>query len=785
MEGMIRVYLNNIIAQTGEKVMGLDELVEVLELREEIHGYLYQIEGNLTFIGEDYDYLRGLFDNGYCDDVSVDIQYSEDFGGLWTSKAKALIKLAGVSWDRIRRQAECPIVDNSYQSKINNNRNTSFTLGNYNGIVLSKNGVDVSDRAIYHTGVQFFAPFRGFKFFEEANYTKTDPPFPASDGNDVIDLRPPGRSGIFIYDALNLIIGMMADGEVDFASDYLSYDLSNPLLANEDAFSMLFTGQAIKHGSLYPTISFDQLFGDLHRLSNLWFALEVGNNGKPVFRVENEDYFRQANSGQYFNDVKSLIETIDLGKIYSRVVVGCSQSPGDFPVGEIKLIQHMQEEFPLSGTCNVDNALELRLQKLIISTNSIAKVLPAVSGLVPGSLVQRKFTTGQTTAGPFQQKLTDAGVNFQEIAQSGYLITNTITKEWSYIVGVPDANNILIRHEIFQVDNTGQAKNYEIYKPSEDDSLFDEVFLIQMDKDYYDSFGIFTAFATVINPPNDIYIYNETFSNANVITRHMGGVSQSIVNSLTDGNDEFEANNSVAVNINSLTMLLPVAHDMYKRIRFDDDTTLPYFDTNGNYNELTGIYTAPSPGYYSAYCDIEVTNGAPSGENYTQQIELTKVSASGAPMESESALTTITNPGSATFNLSRVFYLDEGDRIEVWIKKRRLTGGSATPFQYVDWSVDASGYGIQATNGIFGVDELINGGGNVPASDPAEARLLNIEIECSVSREDFDSIMANPFKYYHVPYYQNEGVSGYIGRISRGVLNGKTALNLFKKKDGV
>lgn len=784
---MLRAFLNNNPCQNA--VGELDRILEVFELNLELYGYLYSIEGSLTFIGEDYNYLLSLYDNEYCQDVEVIIQYSPDSGNSWTNKIKGLIRLSGVKWDKIKRQAICPVTDNSYLAKINNNRNTQFTLGSYDGIVLSKNGVDVSDRAVYQSDCILFSPFRGRTFQGEALYTKSTPPFPASEGNDIVDMRIPGRSGIFIWDALNLIIGMMTDGEVDFASDYLTYSLVSPLDFNEDAFSMLFSGQMLKHGSLYPTISFGELFPDLHNLSNLWFTLEVGSNGKPVFRVEDEDYFRQSNSNFYFNSIETLFETIDLRKVYSRVIVGCSQSPGDFPAGEIKLIQHMQEEFPLSGICNVDNALDLRLQKLIISTNAIASVLPSISGFSTGSLLHRKFTTEETTAA---QKLTDSAIGFQEqLIGQGFLIRNTQNNQWSYINGVPDNTNILITDTIFTVDNTGLAKNYEIYKPSDSDNLLDEVFLIQFDRSVYDASSIFLAQATVITPPGDIYIYNETYSNANVITRHMGGVAQSIVNSMTDGNDEFSAELDPPSVLNlSLddtqlnNYVFSVAGDVYRRVRFNDDTNSPFFDTNGNYDSLTGIYTAPAPGYYTATTTTEIVNNIGAGDDYIQQIELVRVSPSGDVLESEVGSTTILDLTSFSFTLTRTFYLDEGERIEVWVKKRQFTGAAGTPFQFEDWDAGPNGYG-RTDGDTFEVTALENGGGNVPASDPAEARLLNVEIECSVSRSDFDTILANPYKYYHVPYYPNEGVSGFIGRISRGILNGETTLNLFKRKDGV
>lgn len=781
---MLRIFLNGVLAANPPKE--LDQIDEELFLDRQLHGYLYQIRGSITFIGDDYDTLRALYDSEYCQDVEIDVQYSDDFGGVWVSKIKGLIKLSDCKWNRISNQVECPITDNSFLSKINNNKNIEFTLGRSDGNVLSKNGVDVQYKLVTQPNIFMFSPFRGRYFFNEASFTKGNPPFPASEGDDLVDMTIAGRTGIFIYDALNLVIAMMTDDDVDFESDYFSYDLVTPSNSRDEAFAAIFSGQCLRHGSGYPTISFFDLFDDLHKLCNVWFGLEYTSAGKPRIRIEDEDYFRQTNSLVYFDSVESMLESIALDRIYSRIVLGCSQSGGgDFPVGEVGLVMHVQEEFPLSGNCNLDNELNLQLGKLIINTNSISKALPSISGFSNGGSIKRKYTNEQTQAGPNQQ-ITDSNASYQEsLISNGFLIRNTRENTWSYLTGVPDNNNILIEDQIFIVDNTGATKDYEIYKPSDDDSFFKDVFLIQIDKVPFGIFDYMVAFQTEITPPSDLFYYNEIFNNANTITRHLGAISQTIVNTLTDGNDEFEAGNSVSFIISNTTYLLAVNNTQYKRIRFNDEVTPPYFDTNGNYDALTGIYTAPQSGYYQAYADLQITNNAASGDDYTQQVEMCRVSVGGDVIESESAFTTILNGTSFTFNLDRVFYLEAGETIQVFIKKRFGLAGIYLN-QYVDWSIDAVGYGPATANDlVFGVDAVFNGGGLVPVGTPNEARILNIEGGLTVERDVFDSILLNPYKYYHLNYGITNYMTGYIDKITRGILNGETTLTLFKKKNGV
>ena len=84
----------------------------------------------------------------------------------------------------------------------------------------------------------------------------------------------------------------------------------------------------------------------------------------------------------------------------------------------------------------------------------------------------------------------------------------------------------------------------------------------------------------------------------------------------------------------------------------------------------------------------------------------------------------------------------------------------------------------------FTVDFLFNGGGSVPASDPSEVRIVNVNTDLYLSRDDFDGLILNPFKYYHVNYGENYK-TGYIRSAQRSILSGRTAIELFKRRDGV
>lgn len=777
---MLRVLLNGTEVTNSPK--SLDSINEEYILDTELKGYIYQISGSIKFQGSDYDTLRALYETEYCQEVTIEIQYSLN-GDSWATKVNSLVKVSDIVWDRVRREAECPIIDNSYLSKINTNKNIEFELGSNSGTVLSKNGVDVSSRFVYHDNVQMFSPFRGRYFEDEANFTS------ASIGT--IDLRPQGRRGIFIYDALNLLIGMMSDGEVGFESTYFSYDLISPTDYNEDAFSVLIAGAQARLGTKWPTISFFDLMNDLHKLCNVWFALEVASDGSPVIRVEDEAYFRSSDSAVYFDDAKELSESVDLSKIYANVSVGCSRtSGGNFPIGDIQMMMQGQEEYGLEGTCNIDNTLDLQLKKLIISTNNICLALAPVTGYRGGGSVIRKYTTEDTTAGTGgrYQFVEDSAADFEVgNIEQGYLIHNTVENTWSYIVYVNGNTEIIISDVILTVDDpsTGLAKDYEIFKASTDTDMDKEVLLVQLDRTTSDAT---TAYAnkTEIWTGLDLWFYNTTFSNLNVLTRHMGSTfGQTIITGLTNGNDEFNSEQDQDVPFDDTqfgTYLFVTSQDDYVRVRFKDDTTGPtYFDTNGNYDAATGIYTAPQNGYYHAECSLEVINQ--TADDYIQQVGIVRVSASGDALENEVEQTTILNGTSYVFTLDRTFYLNEGERLEVWIKKRfGLAGGFLN--QYLPWSESGASYGTSNLDtNTFGVDLVENGGTNSNIT-VVENRVVKIDSEISVDRDTFDTLLQNGFKYYHI-YDNHEYVTGYIERISRGIENGNTNITLFKKHSGV
>jgi hypothetical protein len=784
---MIRIFLNNTLTTYSPK--DTDSLVEDLTRNEESKGYIYQISGNLTFQGNDYDYLRGLYDSNYCTDLPIEIQYSVD-GNVWQSKIKGLIKLASVEWDIIKREASCPVTDNNFLSKINNNKSIKFELGTEKDItqfpILSKNGVDVSYKYIFHDNIQMFSPLWKRYFENEAAETLPN--------NEEVDLRPAGRRGIFIYDALNLIIALMSDDEVGFASNYFTYDLTTPNNYIGEAFSVLMSGMQLRTGTSVPYISFVDLFEDLHKLFNVWFAIEIDINGKPVIRIEDENYFNGINSNAYFNNVESMVEKLNFDKLYAKISVGCSEQDETFPIEDIPLLLHGKEEYGLTGTCNTDNALDLELKTLIINTNSICLTLPPIVGFNTGTSKIDKYSTEATSAPSYLtyfQKLTDSSADFEvNKIDRRYILHETLYDKWTYVTNVNSNLQVQIYDEVFVVDDpsTGIYKNYEIFQPASFDSYDERVFLVQGDRDTSDAATFYALSSSIVFDDVDVWYYNPDFGNYKVIERHLGGISQDLISNLSDGNDQFNAGV-----VASSAAFSPVTDPMYHAIIFDDDSTGPtYFDTNGNYNNTDGFYVVPQNGYYHAACQVNISNVSPLTINLIYQVELSHLNADLTPKSAPATQLGYGysfSPIGVTFNLEKTFACDAGDRICVIIKN----GFDYNPLSlsYVSWT--NTGANIRPITytpappvaSYFTVDALLNGGGLITPSDPGEVRIVEVESQLSLTRDEFDGIISNPFDYYHINYGEGLYKSGYIKSASRDILSGTTTMTLLKKQNGV
>ena len=777
---MIKVLLNGV--DVINEPQGIDTLVEEIFLSNSIYGYLYQVGGSLIFWGDDCVNLRALFDADYCQDVEIDILEFDDSNVIQRVVFKGVIRLSDANWDLIRGTVEVGIIDNSFFSKIDNNKSIPFNLAE----AITKNGDTIQNYTSYiQTKVDLFSMISKRYFSEEHQETKADPPWDADEVDQVIDMRIPYRYGIFIYDALKIIIDKMTDNTVDFASDYFTYNLTTPTDYETDAFGILMSGHAMRTGSSrLPRISFEDLFSDLHRIFNVYFTIERNYTSKPVLRVEPESYFRNNDSGLFFKSVNELKEAIDLSTIYSKVVLGCSTTNNTFPLQTIPLLLQFQEEYGLKGTCNLDNVLDLRLKNLIINTNTINAVLPGISGFNGGNLIVRKYTTSAVVAPGTVIEDTGADFEVKQIGE-GFILKNPFTNEYTYIVGRIDNDNIKIKDSILPITGAGNTKTYEIYAPSSADQYDDDTFLVQLDRTSVTTNRLPAGYLQL--DAIDYRAYNFNYSNQKILERHLGGIPQDIIDQLTDGNDVCNIELTTVFSDNTAAYTSATVNTLYKRIRLDDEIS----DPNSNYSSgvSEGFYTAPQPGYYRAELKLICeNNGLVYAQRLRFQVELTVVNAAGQPVgQTVTDVFSLNVAQNYIVQIDTVFHCEQGDRIEVWIKQPFSEPALLNPpFGYLGWNGDMV---IRNSSGgddtFFKVTEVENGGGIYVPSDPSIVRLIKLETTGFTPREEMESIISNPFDYLNIHYGENKYTSGYIEKIDRQLLTGETNITLNKRKNGI
>jgi hypothetical protein len=315
------------------------QLKERIYFAKELYGYLKEVQGSITFTGSEYNYLRSVFEQNVCGDVSVLIQ-------LDNREIRGRILISDIKWIPPKRQCECEIVDDSYISRIDNNKKIKALLD----IGKSKNGLDI------------------------VPVVQTDCEFP----NPTDTSSATNRSGVRVFDAFTFLLSFMSDGEIGFKSDFFDPTIST----GNEPYLTLFRGVEIRSGlGYFPYLSYYELLTDIISLYNLQWGMEVDSSGI-YLRLEPSDYFKQQTSTVTFDNVNEFEQSIDTSTFYARVKFGSAQSDDEnyTYLQDIRFQSFNEEEYHLAGQCNIDNELNLVCETLITDTNIIQDIMPIAQG---------------------------------------------------------------------------------------------------------------------------------------------------------------------------------------------------------------------------------------------------------------------------------------------------------------------------------------------------------------------------------------------------------------------
>ena len=310
-----------------------------------INARIVSFNNELIFIGESYEYLMGKLDNnGFCNLINVEVQYQCD--GLYKQLVKGYFIISECLFLIDKCQVKTKLYDESFSTKINNNKNIPFSMLNE----LTKNLEAVTPpSAIYG---QFFNPADG-----------------VYDTNDIM--------GYSLYDVFKHLVSCMSDNLVDFASTLFEFDLATSgdiyLVTNGEAIRSRLIGEVV--------VTFEKLYSAMHRKLNLCMVFEKQSNGRPLLRIEDAAYINQQNASVNLYDQPNINLSFDKDRLYSAVSFGASPmlEAEDCTNGTCSFTQtpfrgFREETFGFTGECNTSKVLDLKSDDIIFDTNVIEDV---------------------------------------------------------------------------------------------------------------------------------------------------------------------------------------------------------------------------------------------------------------------------------------------------------------------------------------------------------------------------------------------------------------------------
>jgi hypothetical protein len=305
---------------------------------------------DLLFDGSAYQYLfNKIVDRTFCQLINVQVQYRCQ--NSWERLVDGYIVITEAVFDLDKCRVKTKLYDESFSTKINNNKGIPFSLSS----IITKNLEPIVPPAR-----------RLIKLFNPASPIGT---FDA------------GR-GVTVYDAFAHLIGCMSDNLIDFVSDFF---FAEP---DQSDIVCITNGRSIRTNSdIEVVVTFEQLYKELKAKYNLGIGFFKQDNNRPAIRIEPIEYFFQLNASASLIDQPSIDFKFETQKIYAAVQFGSnpvleaneSNSQND-PPQSLTLTQtpfrgFRVERFGFTGECNTSNILDLETKDIIFDTNVIEDIV--------------------------------------------------------------------------------------------------------------------------------------------------------------------------------------------------------------------------------------------------------------------------------------------------------------------------------------------------------------------------------------------------------------------------
>ena len=316
----------------------------------EINARIVSFDNELIFGGDVFSYMYGRLDtNGFCNLINVEVQYLCD--GIWARLVNGYIVLSECIFDLDKCQVKTKLYDESFSTKINNNKGIPFSLSNGR----SKNGLQVNIPRAFR-GTLFKPVNSSFPFYQHPNV-----------------------GGTTLTEAFTYLVSCMSDNLIDFRSDFFD----NGIPSTAPYFYKLFitNGSAVAHQSSEETVvSFEALYIALKKKFNLGIEFQRQPNGRPLLRMELESYFYQSNPSVTLYDQPGIDLQFDKARLYQAVEFGsepmlekefCNGGSNPCTFIQTPFRGFRQETFGFTGECNTSNILQLSSSEVIFDTNAI------------------------------------------------------------------------------------------------------------------------------------------------------------------------------------------------------------------------------------------------------------------------------------------------------------------------------------------------------------------------------------------------------------------------------
>jgi hypothetical protein len=308
-----------------------------------INSRIVSFNNDLIFVGGVYEYIYdNLIYTGGCSLIKVQVQYL--CAGVWKRLTNGYIVVSECVFDLDRCSVTTKLYDDSFSTKINNNKSIPFPLNS----IITKN-------------LESIVPpiQRKVMMFKPSDGTYGYPCY-----------------GVSIYDAFKHLVSCMSDNLVDFDSSYYSFDF-----ANDGNFDLVTTGLSIINETKDPAIvSFVDLFTALNKKIRLGMVVEVLPNQKPLLRIEPATYFNQQGVSLNLYNQPDITLKYDTAAQYASINFGsnpfleqheCNNGETACTFFQNSFKGFRDETFGLIGECNTSNVLGLSSDKIVFDTNVI------------------------------------------------------------------------------------------------------------------------------------------------------------------------------------------------------------------------------------------------------------------------------------------------------------------------------------------------------------------------------------------------------------------------------